>query len=304
MTNPSLEQSLQQEPNLVLGAGLMTLAFFANTLQSAVAKVVREEISGAQYAFHIFSIALLILLPIVLWRRRRDFKTEILPVHLLRAVAGSSSFLLFITSVKLIDLVNATVLLNTTPILIPLIAWVVLHQNIARGLWFAIAVGFAGLVIVVRPSAATIGEPGNLLALGAALTGAIEFLTVRRLNQSEPALTQILYYLLVGSLLAAPLAFWQWHLPSPRSWLLLGGAAIALLGFQFSLIKAFTYAEPHQIGVFQYTSVGFSAITGWLFFSEKPDLLVAVGIVLICVGGILAIRLGRKKEPDNTAQAS
>jgi drug/metabolite transporter (DMT)-like permease len=96
------------------------------------------------------------LLSIVLWRQRNDFKTEILPWHLLRAVAGSSSFLLFMTAVKSIDLVNATVLLITMPILIPLIAWVVMHQHIQRGLWFAIAIGFAGLLVVVRPSTTTI----------------------------------------------------------------------------------------------------------------------------------------------------
>jgi drug/metabolite transporter (DMT)-like permease len=300
--NPISEQPLQQEPNLVLGAGLMTLAFFANTLQSAIAKAIPVEISGAQYGFHIFSIALLMLLSIVLWRRRNDFKTEILPWHLLRAVAGSSSFLLFMTAVKSIDLVNATVLLSTMPILIPLIAWVVLHQRIPRGLWFAIAIGFAGLLVVVRPSTTTIGQPGDLLALSAALTGAIEFLVVRRLNQSESSLTQILYYLIVGSLVAAPLAIPKWHSPSPQSWLLLVGAAIFLLCFHFAIIKAFTYAQPHQISVFQYTAVVFSAIIGWLFFKEQPDLLVAVGIVLICVGGVLAIYLGRKQEPDNPVQ--
>lgn len=299
---PHSKQPLNQEPNLLLGAGLMTLAFFANTLQSAIAKSIPAEISGAQYGFHIFSIALLMLTPIVLWRRGNDFKTEILPWHLLRAVAGSSSFLLFMTAVKSIDLINATVLLSTMPILIPLIAWVVLHQNIQRGLWLAIAIGFAGLVVVVRPSTITIGQPGDLLALSAALTGAIEFLLVRRLNQSESSLTQILYYLIVGSLLATPLAISQWHTPSPQSWLLLGGAAIFLLCFHFAIIKALTYAKPHQISVSQYTAVVFSAIIGWLFFKEQPDLLVVVGIVLICVGGILAIYLGRQDEPDNTAQ--
>jgi hypothetical protein len=71
------------------------------------------------------------------------------------------------------------------PILIPLVAWVVLHQNIPRGLWLAIAIGFAGLVVVVKSSTTTIGQPGDLLALSAALSGAIEFLIVRRLNQSK-----------------------------------------------------------------------------------------------------------------------
>ncbi|MGF1516100.1 MAG: DMT family transporter [Elainellaceae cyanobacterium] len=288
--------AFQQQSNLVLGAGLMTLAFFMNTVQGSIAKVVREEIGGPQFALHIFSLALLILLPVVAWRRGRDFKTEVLPLHLLRGAAGGSGFLLFFSSVQLVELVNATVVLNTTPILIPLIAWVALGQDISQELWAAIAIGFVGLLVVVQPDASLFSEPGILLALAAAIAAAVEFLTVRRLNQSEPALTQVLYYLTVGMVLAFVVSVWNLRMPSTTTWLWLGGAAIAILSIQFALIRAFAYAEPHQVGVFQYTSVVFSAIIGWAFFNETPGWLVAVGIMLICVGGMTAVLLGDESE--------
>lgn len=295
--------SSEQPSNLVFGASLMTLAFFMNTVQSSIAKVVREDLGGPQFTLYVFSLVLLLLLPAVIWRRGRDFKTEVLPLHLMRGVAGASGFLLFFTSVKLIDLVNATVLINTIPILIPVIAWVALGQDVSRGLWAAIAIGFVGLLVVVQPSTSILSQPGTLLALAAAIAGAIEFLTVRRLNQSEPAFTQILYYLTVGWVMAFAFALWHLRMPSLTTWLWMGGAAIALLSVQFSLIKAFSYAAPQQVGVFQYSSVAFSAIIGWTFFNETPDMLVAVGIVLICVGGMTAILLGDTEPGDAEPQS-
>ena len=281
-----------EQSNLLIGAGLMTLAFLMNTAQSSISKVVRSELGGPQFALHVFSFALLILLPIVVWRRGQDFKTSVLRLHLLRGLVGGIGFLLFFTSVQLVDLVNATVVLNTAPILIPLIAWLALGHEISRGLWVAIAIGFLGLIVVVQPSAALFHKPGILLALAGALAGAIDFLMVRKLDESEPPLTQVLYYLLVGMVLAFAASIWQFHMPSPTAWLWMSGAAIAILSFQFVLVQAVSYAKPHQLGVFQYTSVIFSALMGWAFFNETPGLLVMAGILLICGGGVAAVLLG------------
>ncbi|MEO0408699.1 MAG: DMT family transporter [Cyanobacteria bacterium P01_A01_bin.135] len=292
----------QQQSNLLLGAGLMTLAFLMNTTQSSISKVVRDELGGPQFALHVFSFALLILFPIVVWRRGQDFKTQVLRLHLLRGLVGGVGFLLFFTSVQLVDLVNATVVLNTAPILIPLIAWLALGQEISRGLWVAIAVGFLGLITVVQPSPSLFSQPGILLAFAGAIAGSVEFLMVRRLDESEPALTQVLYYLMVSFVLAFAASVRQLRMPSPTVWLWMVGAAIAILSFQFLLVRAISYAEPHQLGVFQYTSVIFSAIIGWAFFNEIPGLVVMGGIALVCAGGVAAVVLEDGPNEEGAGQ--
>jgi drug/metabolite transporter (DMT)-like permease len=67
------------------------------------------------------------------------------------------------------------------------------------------------------------------------------------------------------------------------------------VAFQFLLIKAYVYAEPHEIGAFQYSSVVFAAIFGWTLFKESIGLGTIMGTLLICIGGVMSIT-GRTEQ--------
>lgn len=279
--------------SLFLGAALLTVGFLANTIQAALGKAAQSSVEPGQFLWLLILLALGVLLPIEAVRRGEDlrtgFKAEVLPYFLLRAVFGLCGFYLFIWAAGLGSLVSANVLLNTTPILIPVIGVVALGKQISRRLWAAIALGFIGLVLVVQPNAELLRNPANLIGLGAGLSVAIEFLTVRSLNRTQSPLSQTLYYLLIGAVIMAPIALWQWQPLDAHTLSLTVAAAASFLSFQLLLVKAYRYAEPHQIGVFQYSSVIFSAIIGWLFFQEIPNGISVVGMVLITLGGAIAI---------------
>ena len=286
------------EQSLLLGAGLITLGFLANTVQGALGKVAQDSIGAGQFLWLLILLALVVLMPIEAIRQGQDLKAgfnrQVLPYYLLRAVFGLSGFYLFIWAAGLGSLVSANVLLNTTPIFIPVMGAAVLGQQISLKLWGAIALGFLGLLLVVQPDAELLRNPANLIGLGAGLSAAIEFLTVRRLAKTQAPLSQTLYYLLIGAVLMAPVALWQWQPLTANTVGFVVAAAAAFLSFQLLLVKAYRYAEPHQIGVFQYSSVIFSAIIGWLFFSEIPNSIAIGGMVLITLGGALAIYLEEK----------
>lgn len=279
--------------SLFLGAALLTVGFLANTIQAALGKVAQSSVEPGQFLWLLILLALGVLLPIESVRRGEDlragFKAEVLPYFLLRAVFGLCGFYLFIWAAGLGSLVSANVLLNTTPILIPVIGVVALGKQISGRLWAAIALGFIGLLLVVQPNADLLRNPANLIGLGAGLSAAIEFLTVRSLNRTQSPLSQTLYYLLIGAVIMAPIALWQWQPLTAHTLSLTVAAAASFLSFQLLLVKAYRYAEPHQIGVFQYSSVIFSAIIGWLFFQEIPNGISVVGMVLITLGGGLTI---------------
>ncbi|NJM96084.1 MAG: DMT family transporter [Phormidesmis sp. RL_2_1] len=300
-SSAQLEPSLS--PALWLGAGLITVGFLANTVQGALSKVAQSAIGPGQFLWLLLLFALGALLPVEIGRRGRDlqhgFDQKVLPYYVLRAVFGLCGFYFFIWAAGLGSLVSANVLLNTTPIFIPVIGAVVLGKQISLRLWGAIALGFVGLLLVVQPNADLLSNPANLIGLGSGLAAAIEFLTVRSLNQTQSPLSQTLYYLLIGSILMAPIALWQWQPLDAHTLKFTAGAAASFLTFQLLLVQAYRYAEPHQIGVFQYSSVIFSAIIGWLFFNEIPNWIAAVGMVLITLGGALAIYLTQKPQPEN-----
>ncbi|MEM9945661.1 MAG: DMT family transporter [Cyanobacteria bacterium P01_D01_bin.36] len=298
-------------PALLLGAALITLGFLANTIQGALGKIAQETIGPGQFLWLLMLLTLAVLTPVEAIRQGKDLQAglnaQVLPFYGLRAVFGLCSFYLFIWAAALGSLVSANVLLNTTPIFIPIIGVIALGKKISLKLWGAIALGFLGLLLVVQPNAALLRNPANLIGLGAGLAAAIEFLTVRHLNQTQSPLGQTLFYLLFAAVLTGPIALYQWQPLTTQSVVLIACAATAFLSFQLLLVKAYSYAEPHQIGVFQYSSVIFSAIIGWLFFSEIPNGIAIIGMVLITIGGALAIYLEQKpleQEPLDTANSS
>ena len=106
----------------MIGSIFIVLAFLANTIQSVFGKAIENQVSVEMFSWVTFSSALIVVTIIMAFRRFRDLKTNVLPLHLLRGGTGISGFLLFISAAQKTSLMNANVLLNTTPIFIPLLA--------------------------------------------------------------------------------------------------------------------------------------------------------------------------------------
>jgi len=287
----------QPKQSLLIGSIFIVLAFLANTVQSVFGKAIEKQVSVEMFSWVTFLSALVVVTIIVALRRFRDLKTTVLPMHLLRGGTGIAGFLLFIGAAQMTSLMNANVLLNTTPIFIPILAMAFLHNRINGQLWLAIALGFAGMVIIVKPSASIFSDPGNLLGLLAGFVTAIEFLAVKKLDESDSPLTQMFYFLLIGTLICSFLVVGKFQSISANHMLIMLATGICLVLFQFLLIKAYMYAKPHEIGAFQYSSVVFAAILGWLVFRESLDTATIAGTTLVCIGGYLSIS-GRKEDGE------
>lgn len=223
------------------------------------------------------------ILPWLLLRGGCEPRTRVL--HLLRSSTGLAGFFRFTIAARLVNLVNANVLLNTTPPFIPLLGLVVLSQQVPRTLWGCLGIGFAGMVMVVQPNASLLTRTGDLLGLAAGLLCAVEFVAMlapgwAAANGGSP---------LLGL--------------DPAQWWTVLASGVRLACFQFLLIKAYTYAEPGAIGAFQYSSVVFATVVfatvvfagliGWIRVAEQPTPPVWIGMALITLGGVLSIVLQR-----------
>lgn len=274
---------------LLIGSVYIILAFLANTTQSVFGKYVEKTLPVEVFSLGTFLAAFTLLIPVIISRNFKDIPTNKGRFHLLRAVTGMTGFLLFIAAAQLTTLVDTNVLVNTTPIFIPILALLVLHQRVPAAVWVAIIAGFIGVVIIVRPDASIFANPGNLVALAAGLVTAIEFLVVNHLDETESPLTQLFYFLLFGVFALGLISINKFHsIPQSTYWIILG-TGLCLLAFQFLLIKAYQFAKPHEIGAFQYISVIFAAIYGIIFFNESIQLETIIGAAFVCSGGIISI---------------
>lgn len=282
----------QQDPQKSVGMGVMliTIAFACVAAMSAFGKGAAGVNTGTLVFFQNF-ISLVLFAPWFLREGLATLRTSRVPLHILRAIAGLLSQVLMFVAVKKMPLVNAVLLSNSAPLFIPLVIWVWLRQRIEGMVWVSLLIGFAGVVVILRPSLALLKNPAAPIVLSAALFSAFALVSVNQLSKSEPARRILFYYFLFSSMAAAPFAILGWHAPTEQEWLFLAGVGLTMAASQMLIILAYERASPSRIAPFNYTVVIFSGLIGWAVWHNTPGLLSLAGVLLVTAGGVLSIRV-------------
>jgi drug/metabolite transporter (DMT)-like permease len=279
-------------------------ALFA--LMSAGVKIVAATQPNAVVVFLRNAFSLLVLLPWIRWSGARGLRTRVLPLHLLRALAGLGAMYCFFFTIGRLQLADAVLLNYTLPLFMPVIAWLWLNEQMTRGVWVAVGLGFAGVALIVKPSEGLV-DPVALVGLCAGVLGALAQVTVRRLTRSEPATRIVVYFSLVSTAVSSvPAALVGFSLSGYEVGLLLVVGTLAALA-QILLTRGYASAPAARVGPFVYSSVLFAGLLDWLLWLHLPDLLSVAGACLVCLGGAAAMvrrrsaAVGALEVPPRTA---
>ncbi len=279
------------EENAPLGGFLIVVAFFCVAVMSALGKAAARIPTGTIVFFQNF-ISLVLFLPWVLRHGISGIKTSRTGLHILRAIAGLLSQVLMFIAVKRMPLMDAVLLSNSAPLFIPLITWAWLKEKIGGIVWASLLVGFVGVILILKPTAALVSNPIALIATSAAIFSAFALVTVNRLSTTESTERILFYYFLISSISTAPFAVAEWHAPTNREWIYLVGIGIFMASSQLLIILAYRQASAGRIAPFNYSVVVFSGLIGWLVWKNAPDMLSLFGIILVTAGGILSTKFG------------
>jgi drug/metabolite transporter (DMT)-like permease len=189
-------------------------------------------------------------------------------------------------------LVNAVLLSNSAPLFIPLVTWVWLKERIGGMVWVSLLIGFAGVILILKPGLELFSNPIALVAISAAVFSALALVAVNQLSNTEPPRRILFYYFLYSSAAAAPFAVLKWRTPTDRQWLFLCGIGLMMAASQLLIILAYKHATAGRIAPFNYTVVIFSGLIGWVVWNNSPDLLSLVGVLLVTAGGVLSTKFG------------
>jgi drug/metabolite transporter (DMT)-like permease len=286
--------------NVLLGTVLIVTAFFSVAVMSAFGKAAAAVPTGMVVLFQ-NGISLLLLLPWVLQHGITDIKTRRLPLHLVRALSGLLSQALFFIAVKEMSLVDAVLLVNAAPLFIPLVVLVWFKTKITPMVWVSLVIGFVGVLLILRPSAALLSNPAALLATAAAAFSAIALVTVNRLSSTDKPDTILFYYFLISTIAALPFAIAGWRPPVGVEWGYLAGIGLFMAASQLFIILAYQHSTAQRLAPFNYSVVVFSGLIGWIIWQNVPDWIAVAGIVLVCVGGILSILFGGAQVKEHAA---
>ncbi len=174
----------------------------------------------------------------------------------------------------------------SVPILIALVSAWLLHEKLDAKRWLAICVGFAGVLIIIRPGSHGFHPAIFLSIINAFLYAAFNLMTRRLAGSDHPISTQLVSAA-VPSLLLAPMALWQWQMPSDWfTW-----SVIVLTGLAGGLghtatALAHRYATAAVLGPFLYQQIIYMTLGGWLVFGQIPDSAVVIGACIVVMSGL------------------
>jgi drug/metabolite transporter (DMT)-like permease len=232
---------------------------------------------------------LLALFPLV-WRSGvHALKVKELRFYFVRTLFGLGAMYCFFYAIAHLRLADAVLLNYTMPLFVPFIAKPWLGERIFKQAWLGVGVGFLGVILVLKPGVALF-KPIALIGLLAGLLGAVAQVSVRKLTHTEPIVRIVFYFGALSTCLSALPLVRSWRTPHGDLWLVLILMGAAATAGQLFLTSAYAHAPAARVGPFIYTIVVFAGLLDWGVWRVLPDRWSIVGAVLICVGGVTAIR--------------
>jgi drug/metabolite transporter (DMT)-like permease len=214
-------------------------------------------------------------------------RTRRMGSHARRAVSGTFGLLCNVSAAMLLPLAEATTLIFTTPLFAVLITGAVLRQPVGPWRWYAVVLGFVGVVIVAQPGHVPVSPLGVAAGLGAGLVVAVVSFQIRDLSRTEPPVTCVFWFAFYGALFAGTLMPFYATGHSAGQWLLLIGIGLAGTCAQLLITLALRYAAVATVIVMDYTALAWSTLYGWLIWGTWPLRITWLGVPLIIAAGMI-----------------
>jgi drug/metabolite transporter (DMT)-like permease len=281
--------------NLIKALSFLTCSAFLFSLMGVCIRYASHTVDNPTIVFFRNFVGLFIFLPLIFTKGIDFFKTEKIWMHSWRAVIGLIAMYGFFYAIAHLKLSNAMVFTYSSPIFIPLIAWLFLKEKITRSMLIAAAIGLAGVILVAKPDAGMFNQM-SVIGLGASFLAAMAFVTVRALTRTESPEKIVFYFCFIGTLISMIPMFWLWR---PYSWTELGfliGAGLLANTSQIFMSNAYKLASAGQIGPVNYIAIIFAGIWGFIFWQEAPDHYSLMGFGLILSAIILCSPLIQKRS--------
>jgi drug/metabolite transporter (DMT)-like permease len=276
-------------PNL--GSLWMLVAALGFALMGVCVKIGAAKFSSAELVFY-RSVLGLLPIYVYIFARKLPLKTPVLFKQMTRAVVGFASLVLFFYAISKLHLATAITLNYTSPIFLALFMPFLLHEKPKRTLYIAIALGFMGVVFLLKPTLSSKDALAGALGLASGMGAAIAYINVKQLgNLNEPDWRTVFYFTLVSSIGAGGWMLSQ-HF-TPVNWqdvpLLLALGLSATIA-QLAMTRAYRTGNTLTVASLAYVTVVLASLFGLFLWDEQLSTSEWLAIGLIIVSGIISVR--------------
>ena len=293
----------------VKGVGFLLLSILVISLQSVAVKWMGSDYSALEIVFFRSLVALPATLLIFRYEGSRGLPTtKFLKLEIIRGVFLFLSYTTYMMGLAALPLADIEAIRFSGPMMITLLSVTMLGEKVKPAHWLALLVGFAGVLLIVKPGSASFNL-GSVFVLISVLFYALMVVFTRKLQANDSSATMSFYsslVYLVAALVLLPLpaivgevnnvhtsiAFLirAWSLPRLLDLVIMFGLGLIWAAWMYFMSRAYSLAQASLIAPFEYLSLPVSIMWGFLFWQEVPTLLTLTGAFLTIVSGLFILR--------------
>lgn len=278
--------------NPLRGIALLIGATMFFSASDAISKVLGQhlpaiEISTIRYAIFVVMAALYCA-----QGRHMPWPVSSVPIQIVRGLGLVGSALCFIEALRHMPLADAASIGFVSPLLITALSVPMLGEVVGIRRWSAIAVGFVGVLIVMRPGSGAF-RPEAFWVLASSSTWAVASVLTRRIAGRDDAATTLFWSACTGFIVVAVMAPFAWVTPTPREWGLVAGLGVLASTGQFLMILAYRHAGASTLAPFSYVQLAWATGLGFSIWGTLPDGWTWVGTAIIVASGIYTVHRER-----------
>lgn len=275
--------------SILRGAALLALSAVLFATMGVFIRLASHTVSNEIVVFARNLAGLALLLPVMLTQGGGGLRTTVFPRHLWRALTGLTAMYGFFYAIAKLPLSSAMIFTYSSPVFIPLVAWLFLKEPMTRRAWAAALVGFLGVALVCKPDQGLVNHFA-LIGLGSSILAATAFVTVRALGATEPATRVVFYFALISTIVSTVPLLWAGRAITREEFGLLAAVGILATLSQLCLTRAYALAPANRIGPVTYLAIVVAGIYAWALWGEVPDGYAIAGTGLILAASLVSLR--------------
>ena len=210
-------------------------------------------------------------------------------LQIIRALILLSANILFFYSISVISLAKALTLAFIHPLIVTALSPLFLKEKVGLKRWFAVLIGFIGVLIVIRPGFIEMNMP-SLAAFGTGVCYGFYLMITRKLSNTDNPLLTLLFTGVVGAIIMTSIMPVLWVSPTINQWLMLASIGLVASVAHGFIIISFRMAEASKLAPLSYSEIITNIIIGYYVFSDMPDKWTFVGLFVIIFSGIYVWR--------------
>lgn len=295
MINSQLAVRFASLPGNLKGAVYLSVAAIGFTVMVTLIKLAGERLHVSQILLIRQVVMTAIVAPGILAHFPGSLKTTQPYVHLLRVVFALLAMLCGFYAIIEMPLADATAIGFAKSFFVTILAIFVLNETVGVRRWVAVAIGFVGVLIMVKPGTSAF-DPISIYALVGSAAAGLVMVLLRKLSRTDSATTILTYQaVFVGVAMIGP-GLWFWVQPTLFEWGLLVAIGLISYGAQMLNIYAYKFGEASFLASLDYIRLIYATILGYWIFSTLPDTATWIGAGIIVAASIYTVQRERVRK--------